>query len=119
MAADRKYSLNIPEEYVRLVLPYGGGLNTGHTCGALLGNLAALGMLYGEDKPTLNTKMKAVVKAYVRLFEETFHSLDCAEIRPAFKDENGSCAPVMVKAGELFDYVVEHIDDICAEELKK
>ena len=75
--------------------------------------------LNGEDKPTLNTKMKAAVKAYVHLFEETFHSLDCAEIRPAFKDENGSCATVMVKAGELFDYVVEHIDEICAEELKK
>ncbi|MBQ6591325.1 MAG: C_GCAxxG_C_C family protein [Solobacterium sp.] len=119
MAADRKYSLNVPEEYVRLVLPYGGGMNTGHTCGALLGALAAFGRLYGEDKPTLNTKMKAAVKAYVHLFEEMFHSLDCAEIRPAFKDEKGSCAPVMVKAGELFDYVSEHIDEICEEERKK
>ena len=117
-SANRKYDLGLPEEYIRLVSPYGGGMLTGKTCGALLGAVAAFGLMYGEQKPTVNTKMKAAVKAYIKLFEENFHSLNCAEIRPVFA-VGGSCAPVIVKAGELFDYVTEHIDEICAEEEKQ
>ena len=118
-SANRKYGLGLPEEYIRLVSPYGGGMLTGNTCGALLGAVAALGLMYGEEKPTANTKMKAAVKAYIKVFDETFHSFKCSEIKPAFQDENRTCTPVIVKAGQLFDYVVEHIDEICAEEAKQ
>ncbi len=118
LSANRKYGLNLPEEYVKLVSPYGGGMSTGNTCGALLGALAALGMMYGEEKPTENKKMKAAAAAYVRLFEENFGSLKCSVIRPVFMDEAKTCTPLIIKSGELFDYVVEHIDEICEGSLK-
>ena len=118
-SADRKYNLGVEERFLQAIIPYGAGMQTGNTCGALLGSLAAFGMLYGEPKPTENKKMKAAVSKYVELFEETFHSLKCSEVKPAFMDEAGSCTPVKVQAGKLFDYVVENFDEIYREYLVK
>ena len=102
-SAARQYDLDVPEEMFRIVVPYGAGMQTQNTCGALLGSLAALGMIYGEPKPTLNKKMKAAVTKYVERFEEIFHSMKCSEVKPAFMDEAGSCTPVKIRAGQLLD----------------
>ena len=118
-SANRKYKLEVGEAFYQAIIPFGAGMQTGNTCGALLGSLAALGMLYGEAKPTENKRMKAAVSKYVELFEETFHSLKCSEVKPAFMDEAGSCTPVKVQSGRLLDYVVEHFDEIYQEYLVK
>lgn len=118
-SAARQYDLDIPEQMFRIVVPYGAGMQTQNTCGALLGALGALGLLYSEDKPSKDLKMKAAVRAYVRRFQDEFGSLACAAIKPAFQDERRTCTPVKVRAGQLLDEVVTDIDAIYADYLKE
>lgn len=117
-SANQKYHLGVDEKFLQMIIPYGAGMQTENTCGALLGALAALGMLYGEGKPTENKKMKAAVIRYVELFKQKYGCLKCSEIKKHFRDENDTCTPVKVGAGQILDQVVEHIDEIYAEYLK-
>ena len=118
-SANAKYNLKVTEEFIQAIIPFGAGMQTQNTCGALLGSLAALGMIYGEPKPTLNKKMKAAVTKYVERFEEIFHSMKCSEVKPAFMDEAGSCTPVKIRAGQLLDEIVANFDEIYEEYLRK
>ncbi|MCD8078386.1 MAG: C-GCAxxG-C-C family protein [Lachnospiraceae bacterium] len=117
-SSNEQYDLGLDEKYFRLICPYGAGMQTGNTCGALLGSLAALGLLYGENKPTENKKMKAAVGAYVQRFEEHFGSLKCTCIKEKHCDETGSCTPVKVQAGELLEGVVRDFEAIYQEYLE-
>ena len=103
MAANAKYDLGLDQRFYKAVCPYGAGLQSGKTCGALLGCLAAIGTMYAEDKPTDNEKMKELTMAYVASFIEYFGSQNCEVIKPVHQDENGSCTPVKTKAGELLE----------------
>lgn len=118
-SACKKYQIDVPEAFVQAIIPFGAGMQTKNTCGALLGSLAALGMIYGEQKPTYNKKMKAAVSKYVELYLEKFGSMKCEIVKPKFMDEQESCTPVKVEAGKLLDYVVDHIDEIYEEYLRK
>lgn len=117
-SACKKYGIEVPEAFVQAIIPYGAGMQTKNTCGALLGSLAALGMMYGEPKPTENLKMKAAVSKYVELFLNKFGEMKCEIVKPKFMDENESCTPVKCAAGVLFDEVVSNIDTIYADYLK-
>ena len=118
-SANAKYKLGVSEEYIKMITPFGAGMQTQNTCGACLGALAALGYMFGESKPTNNEKMKAAVIKYVDLFIEKFGDLSCADIKPRWKDETGACTPTKLAAAELFEYVVNNIDEIYAEYLEK
>ena len=111
-SANEQYHLNLDEAFFRAICPFGAGMQTENTCGALLASLASLGLLFGEDKPTYNKKMKAVVIEYVRRFEEMFGSLQCARIKEKHRDENDTCTPVKVKAGILLEQVVREAPEI-------
>jgi len=103
MAANKKYDMGLEERYFKAVCPYGAGLQSGKTCGALLGCLASIGVLFAEDKPTENEKMKALTEAYVTEFLTFFESQDCESIKPRHQDEKETCTPVKIKAGELLE----------------
>lgn len=118
-SANEKYGLGVEEAFVQAIIPFGAGMQTENTCGALLGSLSALGLLYGEAKPTENKKMKAAVIKYVELFSEKYGCLKCEEIKKHFRDENDTCTPVKVGAGEILDEVVANIEAIYAEYLEK
>jgi len=103
MAANKKYDMGLEDWYFKLVCPYGAGLQSGKTCGALLGSLASIGALFAENKPTENKKMKELTEAYVTQFLAFFESQDCESIKPRHQDENETCTPVKIKAGELLE----------------
>ena len=117
-SANQKYGLNLDETYFHAICPFGAGMQTENTCGALLAALAALGILFGENKPTYNHKMKAVTIEYVRRFEAYFGSLKCSEIKAKHRDEQDTCTPVKVTAGLLLDQVVQDADQIYEEYMK-
>lgn len=117
-SANEQYQLHLEEAFFRGICPFGAGMQTENACGALLASLFTLGLLFGEDKPTCNNKMKAAVIEYVRRFEETFGSLKCSCIKEKHRDEQDTCTPVKVKAGMLLEQVVKEAPDLYAKYLE-
>lgn len=107
MAANEEHKLGLDDRFIKAVCPFGGGIQTEKTCGALLGAIAAIGVMYTEDKPTTNEKMREMTKKMVEEFEEEFGSLDCATIKAHHRSETEGCNPVKLRAAEVFERVVK------------
>jgi C_GCAxxG_C_C family probable redox protein len=106
MAADEQYNLGLDKRFFKAVCPFGGGFQTENTCGALLGALAAIGLMYTEERPTTNDKMKEKTKQFVAEFEKEFGALDCANIKAHHRSETEGCAPVKIRTAEVFERVI-------------
>ncbi len=106
MAANEEYKLGLDERFIKAVCPFGGGIQSEKTCGALLGAIAALGIMYTEEKPSTNDKMKEITKKLVEEFEKEFGSLDCAYIKANHRSETEGCNPVKLRTAEVFERVM-------------
>ncbi|WMJ76657.1 MULTISPECIES: C-GCAxxG-C-C family protein [unclassified Sedimentibacter] len=111
MAANERYKLELDEKIIKAVCPFGGGLQSEKTCGALLGAVAALGVMFTEDKPSTNDTMKEVIKSFVQDFEKEFGSLECTCIKAHHRSETEGCYPVKIKTAELFDELVRKFEE--------
>ena len=106
-ASNDYYGLEVDTKFLKAIVPFGGGFYSEKTCGALTGGIAALGLLFAEEKPTNNEKLKEITKKWVEVFEKEFSSLDCKEIKPLHRDEIRGCAPVMTRSAELLEGVIK------------
>lgn len=109
LSANEKYKLMIDDRFIKGVCPFGGGLQSESTCGALLGALAALGIMFTEDRPCTNEKMKSLTRKYVQEFEKEFGSIDCKHIKEYHRSETEGCSPVKIRAAEMFERVINEI----------
>ncbi|WP_313342828.1 C-GCAxxG-C-C family protein [Sedimentibacter sp.] len=107
MAANEEYELGLDDRFIKAVCPFGGGLQSEKTCGALLGTLSAIGVIFTEDRPSDNEKMKEMTKKYVEEFEKEFGALDCATIKKHHRSETEGCAPVKIRAAGVFERITE------------
>lgn len=106
MAANEEYKLGLDDKFIKAVCPFGGGIQSEKTCGALLGAVAALGIMFAEERPTTNDKMKEITKKYVEEFEKEFGALDCATIKAHHRSETEGCNTVKIRAAEVFERVI-------------
>lgn len=109
-AANDKYKLNLSEESFRMLQGFGAGFYSERTCGAFSGSLAALSAMYAEERPSEQLKITKAAKLLVEEFEKEFGSLDCAYIKKHHRDEVTACNPVKIRAGEVFDRVVDAME---------
>lgn len=105
-AASEKYDLNLDDKFIKAVCPFGGGLQTENTCGALLGALAAVGVMYAENKPSSNDKMKEKTIKMVEEFEKEFGSLNCKCIKENHRSETEGCNPVKIRTAKVLEKVI-------------
>lgn len=110
LAANEKYNLKLDDRFVKAVCPYGGGIQSENTCGALLGAAAAIGIMYTEDKPSENLKMKDITKKFVEEFKKEFGSLECKYIKEHHRSVLEGCNPVKVRAAQVFEKVIKEVD---------
>lgn len=71
-------------EIVKALSPFPGLGGTGRTCGAVSGGLIALGLYFGSDDLLNSEGNRAAMTAartFLPRFEETFGSLQCADIQ--------------------------------------
>ncbi len=107
MAANEKYNLELNDKFVKAVCPFGGGIQSEKTCGALLGATAALGIMYAEDRPCTNEKMKNITKRFVEEFDKEFGSVECKYIKEHHRSETEGCNPVKIRAAEVMERVIK------------
>lgn len=100
------YNLGLNSKFLKAIVPFGGGFYSERSCGAFTGALPVIGLLFAEDRPTTNDKLKEVTKKWVEIFEKEFGSLECRDIKASHRDEVKGCGPVMLRTAELFEELV-------------
>gem|GEM_PF-6473466 len=63
------YDLQLDPKALKMIVPFGGGMYTENTCGMLTGGIAVIGILFAEEMPTQNLKMKEITRYWTEEFE--------------------------------------------------
>jgi C_GCAxxG_C_C family probable redox protein len=114
-----EYCLGLDEKALKMMVPFGGGFYCEKACGVLTGALAAIGVMYAEDKPTENVNAKTLAQKWVEAFEKEFGSTECAQVKRDHKHETKKCAPVMIRGAELFEKVLKEFKEELKEKYKE
>jgi C_GCAxxG_C_C family probable redox protein len=96
-AANKKYDLNLSEDALNVIVPFGGGMSSRRTCGIISGGVAAIGAIFGGQKPFDQTNVRKIAGEYVEWFVLTFGSDQCPYIvmMKASSDPSVKCKPII------------------------
>ena len=109
--------IDAPPETVRMMTGFGGGMQRGTTCGAVVGAVAALGWATGRTEPEQAREPSAkAVRAFLREFENSFGTLNCRELQAAYVKEHALKSEGMYRSCTVFvERAIELVRDILAQ----
>ena len=109
--------IDAPEETVRMMTGFGGGMQRGTTCGAVVGAVAALGWATGRTKPGESRAASArAVREFLKGFEKAFGTLDCSSLQATYVREHALKSDGMYRKCTVF---VEKAVELTCEILTK
>ena len=79
-AANDYYDLKLHDRDMVMLGAYGGGIQTGNTCGAILAAASVLSMKYVEQKAHESKDIGPVTTALIREFNKKYGSVLCKDI---------------------------------------
>lgn len=77
-AANEDSNLNIP---VSIGSPFGAGMATGNTCGAITGTLMAIGALKGRNSSDEKNDSMKITKEVINKVKEKYGTIECAQLK--------------------------------------
>lgn len=109
--------IDAPPETVRMMTGFGGGMQRGMTCGAVVGAVAALGWAAGRTEPEQDRGPSAkMVRAFLQEFESSFGTLNCRELQTAYVKEHAIKSEGMYRCCTVFvERAIELVQEILAQ----
>ncbi len=113
--------IDAPIETVRMMTGFGGGMQRGATCGAVIAAVAAIGWITGRIEPgESRSASSAAVKEFLGQFEETFGALTCEELQALHAKDCALKSDEMYRRCTAFlDKVLDILPEIIAETTAK
>lgn len=111
-------AIDAPPEAVRMMTGFGGGMQRGTTCGAVVGAVAALGWATGRTEPGQSREASArAVREFLRRFEACFGTLDCRALQATYVKDHALKSEGMYRSCTVFvEKAVELVQEILADE---
>lgn len=108
--ANDDFNLGLLEKDFKMMAGFGAGFYSGKTCGAFIGALAALGVLFAKDRPSKREEVQEGAQRLYKAFFDEFGAIDCDALKPLYRDPVTGCDPVKTRAYEVFKRVVVQMD---------
>lgn len=81
--------IDAPTDAIRMMSGFGGGMQRGSTCGAVVAVVCALGWVTGRTEPGADRTPSAnAVREFLRKFEAEFGTLNCRELQATYVKEH-------------------------------
>lgn len=109
LAADRYYGLGVDPSDARMVGGFGGGIQTGSTCGAFLSGVCVLSLLCVEDRAHESPSLREAVSSYTSRFTQRMSGALCGEIRPRVFDGESRCVVTVDAACDSLEETVSEM----------
>lgn len=106
LAANEYYSLGMDPAVSKMVGGFGGGVQTGNACGALLAAVSVLSLLCIDGKAHESATLRNAVSFFVTEFEEKMESTLCREIRPRVFEPEKRCLKTVETACDILEDVI-------------
>ena len=105
-AGNEYYDLGLHDRDMIVAAAYGGGIQSGNTCGAVLAGAGILSMKYVEQKSHDSKDIRPVVLKLIQQFNKTYGSVLCKDIKPqSFKPEY-RCQRTVETACDILEAVI-------------
>jgi len=107
-AANEYYELNLSKDAFKTMSGFGGGMAVGNTCGVITGCLAALGVMFTDEKSHESDKLKKLSRKFHIAFAKRFGFTDCPLLKELHKTEEKRCSDMIIAAAEIMEEVVAY-----------
>lgn len=104
--ANDYYNLRLHDRDMIMLGAYGGGIQTGNTCGAILAAASVLSMKYVEQKAHESKDIKPITTALIREFNKKYGSVQCKDIKPQSFDPQFRCRNTVEAACDILEAVI-------------
>lgn len=110
-AANEYYDLGLHDRDMKLVAGFGAGMQTGNTCGGILGSISILSMKYVETKAHESADIRPVTVMLTRKFNEKFGSTLCRDIKPVHFDREYRCRNTIRIVCDILEEVLAEYEE--------
>lgn len=106
--------IDAPADVVRMMTGFGGGMQRGWTCGAVVAAVAAIGWVTGRTEPAIPREPSGeAVRTFLQRFEENYRVLDCDALQAAYVQEHALKSEGMYQSCRMFiDTAVQLTEEI-------
>ena len=101
------YDLKLPPAALKLSAGFGGGMGVECVCGAATGAIMVLSHLYVKQNAHESTRIKELGKEFFARLQEEMEFTDCKNLKAKYRHGEGKCNPIIFKAAEILDTIVE------------
>ncbi len=101
------YDLKLPPVALKLSAGFGGGMGVEGICGAATGAIMVLSHLYVNQNAHESTRIKELGKEFLASLQEELEFTDCKNLKAKYRHGKGKCNPIIFKAAEILDAIVE------------
>lgn len=109
-AANEYYGLGMDDNAMRMMAGFGGGMFTGHLCGALVGAQAALSLMVCKDRAHEELDVvRPACQRLVRNFNNAYQATDCKDIKGRYHTKEEKCWPTVRQACEVLEATVSEL----------
>lgn len=111
--------IDAPMEAVRMMTGFGGGMQRGTTCGAVIGAVAALSYATGRTEPDEpRAASAAAVREFLKRFEAEFGTLTCKELQAVYVKEHALKSDGMYRKCTVFvESAIAMVKEILEQQL--
>ncbi len=110
-AGNEYYELGLHDRDMIAFGGFGGGIQTGNTCGAVLAAVSVLSMKYIEKKAHESQDIRPVTTAFIRKVNEKYGSILCKDIKAQSFDKVARCKFTVENVGEILDSVIAEYEE--------
>lgn len=110
-AGNEYYGLDLHDRDMKLIGAFGAGIQTGNTCGALLGAASILSMKYIEAKAHESEDIKPVVTLLMDKFKAAYNSTLCDDVKPRSFKEGFRCLAAVEKTCDILEQVIAEYEN--------
>ncbi len=105
-AANEYYGLGLHDRDMIMVGGYGGGMQCGNTCGAVLSAVAVLSMKYVENRAHDSKDIRPAAQLLIRKFNEKYGSTLCKDIKPQSFTTEYRCRKTIEAACDILEATI-------------
>ncbi len=110
-AANEYYGLDLHDRDMIMVAGFGGGIQSGSVCGAVLSAVSVLSMKYVEKYAHTSEDIHPVTMMLLRKFKEKYGSTLCRDIKPqSFKPEY-RCQKTIETACDILEETLKEYEE--------
>ena len=106
--ANITYDLGLPEDALRMMGGFGGGMGLGETCGTVTGAVAVISAMLVKDNAHSTPDLKPTTQAYIDHFRTRLgEEIECRYLRSKYRTKETGCDSIIITAAEILDQIAK------------